>query len=88
LSKSQGGITEPPPQYTRLGFDLAFAGISLQWARDMKTRCQAAGVAFFFKQSSHRFTERGTTLDGETVRHYPTPRRIALPIAGQQPSLF
>lgn len=32
------------------------------WARDIRDQCVAAGVAFFFKQSAARFTERGTAL--------------------------
>lgn len=46
----------------------------IQWPRDMRDKCKAAGAAFFYKQSPARFTERGTTLDGETVREYPVPR--------------
>jgi len=49
-----------------------------QWARDMRAKCQAEGVAFFHKQSAARFTERGIELDGEIVREYPRPRRLAL----------
>lgn len=49
-----------------------------QWARDMRDRCTAAGVAFFHKQSSGPRTEMGIELDGQIVREYPTPR-IALP---------
>jgi len=49
----------------------------LQWSRDMRDKCAAHGVAYFHKQSSHFFTERGTTLDGQTIRQYPTPRRSA-----------
>lgn len=49
----------------------------LAWPRAMRAKCDAAGVAFFFKQSAARFTEMGTTLDGETVRNYPTPRMLA-----------
>lgn len=45
-----------------------------QWARDMYARCQAAGVAFFHKQSSAYRTEQGIELDGQIVRNYPTPR--------------
>jgi protein gp37 len=52
-----------------------FRTAKLQLARDMKARCEAAGVAFFFKQSSHRRSGRGTTLDGETVQQFPLPRR-------------
>lgn len=51
-----------------------FRAADLQWSRDMRDKCQHEGVAYFHKQSSHFFTERGTTLDGETVRHYPAPR--------------
>lgn len=43
----------------------------LAWPRAMREKCERAGVAFFFKQSAARFTERGTTLDGETIRLYP-----------------
>lgn len=56
-----------------------FRAADIQWSRDMRHYCQQNGVAYFHKQSSHFFTERGTRLDGETVRHYPTPRSIALP---------
>jgi protein gp37 len=47
----------------------------LDWVRDVRARCDAAGVAFFFKQSATIRPERGSTLDGETVRAYPIPRR-------------
>lgn len=46
----------------------------LAWPREMKARCEAAGVAFFYKQSSAARTEMGIELDGEIVRNYPTPR--------------
>jgi protein gp37 len=48
----------------------------IAWPRAMRQKCQACGVAFFYKQSPDRFTERGTTLDGETVRKFPTPREL------------
>lgn len=51
-------------------------GHDLAWPRATRDACEAHGVAFFFKQSPHYFTERGTTLDGETVRNYPTPRPV------------
>lgn len=47
----------------------------LEWPRAMRNRCADAGVAFFFKQSSAARTEMGITLDGETVRNFPTPRQ-------------
>ena len=47
-----------------------------QWSRDMRRHCEANNVAYFHKQSSHFFTERGITLDGETVRNFPIPRVV------------
>ncbi len=49
-------------------------GHELDWPRQTREQCAAAGVAFFYKQSPARFTERGIELDGELVRYYPTPR--------------
>jgi protein gp37 len=46
----------------------------LAWPRQMRQKCQAAGVAFFFKQSSAPRTEMGIALDGEIVRQYPKGR--------------
>ena len=51
----------------------------LAWPREMKRRCDEAGVAFFYKQSAAYRTELGTTLDGHEVRNYPAPR-LALPV--------
>ena len=51
-----------------------FRGHDLAWPRAMRAKCEAAGIAFFYKQSPAHRTEMGTTLDGETVRKYPTPR--------------
>lgn len=45
--------------------------MDLDWARDMRTRCEAADVAFFFKQSSAPRTEMGIDALGEIVRNYP-----------------
>jgi protein gp37 len=49
-----------------------------QWARDMRDRCQANGVAFFHKQSAAPRTEQGIELDGEIVREYPSSSRVPL----------
>lgn len=46
----------------------------LQWARDLRDRCAAAGVAYFYKQSAGYRTEMGITLDGQMIRNYPKPR--------------
>lgn len=50
-----------------------------QWARDMRDRCRAAGVAFFHKQSADRYTERGVQLDGETIQQMPLSRKPRQP---------
>lgn len=46
------------------------------WAREVRDRCVEKGIAFFFKQSSALYTERGTALreaDGTSrmIREYP-----------------
>jgi protein gp37 len=48
-----------------------------QWARDMRDRCVAAGVAFWHKQSAAYRPETGIELDGEIVREFPRPRQAA-----------
>jgi protein gp37 len=50
-----------------------------QWARDMRARCRAAGVAFFHKQSAAFRSEQGVELDGEIVYESPR-RRTSLPL--------
>lgn len=50
------------------------------WARDLRDRAHAAGVAYFFKQSAAPRTETGIELDGQVVREYPAPRRVELPL--------
>jgi protein gp37 len=47
------------------------------WAHAMKTRCDAAGVTFFFKQSSAPRTEMGIDAMGEVIRPFPLPRGYA-----------
>jgi protein gp37 len=49
-----------------------------QWARDMRRRCDEAGVAFFHKQSAGHRTEMGIELDGRIVRQYPESKRVSL----------
>lgn len=45
--------------------------MDLQWAIDMRERCEEVGVAYFFKQSSGLRTEMGIDALGEVVRNYP-----------------
>ena len=48
-----------------------FRPIRLAWAQDIRDRCRAAGVPFFFKQSSSIRTEMGIILDGDLIREFP-----------------
>lgn len=80
---------EPSPTAIHNDLDLAviewviFGGESgpgyrkmdVQWARDMRDTCARASVAYFSKQSAAPRTEMGTTLDGETVRKFPSMGR-------------
>jgi protein gp37 len=53
--------------------------IKADWARDLRDRCQAEGVAFFFKQWGGRTPKvGGRELDGRTWDEYPA---VAAPCA-------
>jgi protein gp37 len=41
------------------------------WARDLYTQCQAAGVAFFYKQGSGLHPGSDDLLDGRQVHEFP-----------------
>lgn len=41
------------------------------WARDLRDRCAAADIAFYFKQSAAPRTEMGMELDGVRIEEYP-----------------
>lgn len=41
------------------------------WARTLRDQCQAAGVAFFYKQGSARFPGQDDQLDGRTWKEFP-----------------
>ena len=53
-----------------------FRNMDLNWARGIREQCNANDIPWFFKQSSAPRTEMGTTLDGETIQQYPTPRTV------------
>lgn len=40
------------------------------WARQVRDKCVESGTAFFFKQSTNRFTERGIALVHEDGSHW------------------
>lgn len=42
-----------------------------EWARSLRDQCVAAGVPFFFKQSSGRHNEMSPYLDGESWHQFP-----------------
>jgi protein gp37 len=49
------------------------------WIRDLRDRCQTAGVAFFLKQWGGRTPKAGgRSLDGRTWDDYPAAHRVAL----------
>ncbi len=45
--------------------------MDLQWARDIRDQCEAAGCAFFFKQQSARRSETNPFLDGVQYHEFP-----------------
>lgn len=48
-----------------------FRTMDLDWARSIRDQCVAAGVPFFFKQSSGFRTEMGQELDGVRWEQFP-----------------
>jgi len=42
-----------------------------QWARDIKARCDAEGVSFWYKQGSSFKSGADETLDGKTYKKFP-----------------
>lgn len=54
-----------------------FRPMDQDWARSLRDQCQAAGVAFFCKQSSGPRHGMGRELDGRTWEEFPTPRAVA-----------
>jgi protein gp37 len=45
-----------------------------EWVRDLRDRCQAKGVPFFYKQSAGFRPGTGRLLDGRTWDEYPITR--------------
>jgi len=48
--------------------------MDLDWARSIRNQCLAAGVPFFFKQSSGARPGTGAELDGEVIQEFPRVR--------------
>jgi protein gp37 len=73
-------LLEPVPDLTLTGIDWLIVGgesgpgfrpMDHEWARQLRDRALAEGVAFFFKQSAAPRTEMGTELDGREWRQMP-----------------
>lgn len=72
----------PLPSLDLTGIDWVIAGgesgpehrpLDLDWVRDLRDRCNAAGIAFLFKQVGGRTTKSGgRMLDGRTWDEYPS----------------
>jgi protein gp37 len=72
---------DPPPGLDLAGIDWLICGgesgprarpLNLDWARDLRDACQAAGVAYFFKQVGGRTPKSGgRELDGRTWDEMP-----------------
>jgi protein gp37 len=66
---------------TSASFDVTVSGsrfrpMDLDWARSLRDQCQAAGVAFHFKQIGGRtHGAGGRDLDGRTWDEFPEPAR-------------
>jgi protein gp37 len=58
-----GGMSGP--NYQRWPMDL-------QWARYVRDQCREAGIAFFYKQASARFSGKNPELDGVLHHQWPT----------------
>lgn len=51
---------------------IGFRPFELAWARDLRDKCVAEGIAFFWKQNGGRTPKaHGCDLDGETWNEYP-----------------
>ncbi len=48
-----------------------FRPMQMQWAKDIRDQCKAAGVAFWFKQSAGRRPGTGVELDGRVEQSFP-----------------
>lgn len=49
-----------------------FRPMEVSWAKSIRDQCMAAGVPFFFKQSSGQRSEMNPFLDGKEYREFPS----------------
>jgi protein gp37 len=72
--KSWASFDEPPGiQWLITGGESGpdFRPMNVDWARSLRDQCQAAGMAFFYKQGSSRLPGRDTLLDGVEWKQFP-----------------
>jgi protein gp37 len=63
---------------------LGYRPCNPEWVRDLRDRCQAAGVAFFHKQWGGRTPKAGgRLLDGKTWDEFPTLNQIPLAVGSR-----
>jgi protein gp37 len=87
-------LLDPLPSLDLAGIDWLIAGgesgpgarpVDPGWVRDLRDRCQASGVAFFFKQWGGRTPKAGgRELDGRTWDQYPDRLDLARPGHAEQ----
>jgi protein gp37 len=58
-----------------------FRPMNHTWAMDLRDRCKASGVAFFFKQSAAIHSETGIVLAGQIIKEFP-PSATGIPAGG------
>jgi protein gp37 len=52
--------------------------MDIDWARQLRDKCRAAGVPFYFKQGNRLYPRTGSRLDGEALMEMPAARRVPL----------
>jgi protein gp37 len=53
-----------------------------QWVRQLRDKCRAAGVAFYFKQANGAYPGMDARLDGRRYQEMPPVHRVPLPLFG------
>ncbi len=54
--------------------------LDLAWVRELRQKCQAADVAFYFKQSNGLYPGMGNRLDGRRIQEFPEIPSAPLPL--------
>jgi protein gp37 len=76
-------LVDGGPYHKRCTHDLMPKPLAVEWARDLRDRCLAAGTAFFWKQWGGLSPKSGgRLLDGRTWDQYPVA--AATPTTGQE----